>query len=269
MFQVVRFTLAPILPPSLIRLCLLFVAIPSEGFWRFQAEKAGKSKGCRQVAAISFGFLLQNFFYLSELEERFMSETKTFQATVREQVGKGPSKAARREGLVPCVLYSAGCDPINVNVDAKSAKAIVHHPAILPLEIDGTTHRCLVKEVQRHFLTQAVQHVDLQIIQEGRKISTIIPIAHRGEAEGLHHGGLLEQMSHSMKVECLPKHLPEKILIDVSHLNVGNRILVRDVDMPENVCALSEPTAVLFSIHLPRAVVAAVETIAEPEAVAE
>lgn len=186
-----------------------------------------------------------------------MAEHQTFSATVRETVGKGDSKSVRRAGSVPCVVYGADVEPLAIVVSSDDAKAIVDHPAILTITIDGTGRDVLVKDVQRHFLSHEIQHIDMQAISEDRPITTVVPVVARGEAAGTHHGGIMEQTGHTLRIQCLPKDLPEKIACDVSKLDVGQRILTRDLVMPEGVKSLSEPTTVMFSIHLPRAAVAA------------
>lgn len=189
---------------------------------------------------------------------RVKKQTVTsFSATVRKESGKGAAKVLRRQGQVPGVVYSAGREPVSIQMGDEMAKAVVRQPAILSLEVEGTSYPCLVKEVQRHFLSGAIQHVDLLAVQADRRITAEVPVVHHGEAKGTSHGGILEQIGHKIRVQCLPGLLPKVITCDVTSLDAGQRILVRDMKLPEGITALSDPTTVMFAIHVPRAAVSA------------
>ncbi|MBT9148193.1 MAG: General stress protein CTC [Syntrophomonadaceae bacterium] len=125
----------------------------------------------------------------------------------------------------------------------------------------------LVKEVQRHPVTGRLLHVDFYRIQQGKKLIVSVPIALTGEAPGVKIGGVLEHMLWEVEVECLPKDIPEKIEIDVSSLNIGDALHVRDLTIGEGGKIVTNSEKTVISIVPPTVIKE--EVLPEEEEVVE
>jgi large subunit ribosomal protein L25 len=130
------------------------------------------------------------------------------------------------------------------------------------VEKDARAKRlALVQEIQHHPLTGKVLHVDFHEVAEDEKVTVSVPVETTGEAAGVKAGGTLEHVLHKVKVRCLPKDLPDQILIDVTALEIGKSIHIGEVKPPAGVQLLGDPHLTLVSVAAPRAeeVVAPVE----------
>lgn len=183
-----------------------------------------------------------------------MAEIK-LETQSREISTKGAINKKRREGFVPGIYYSKGSEPIHFFVPEISLNPIVYTTEmnIVNLVVDGKSeHRGIVKEIQFDPLTDHIIHIDLQGITVGETIQMPVPISIVGQAIGVREGGRLQQSLHKVDVECLPKDIPQNIEIDISELNIGDVILVRDISM-ENIKILNSEDAMIISVVAPRA----------------
>ena len=190
--------------------------------------------------------------------------------------GKGSNKRLRKAGKIPCILYGHGVESVPLTVDLKQIIPAIDHPSILTLNLEGKTkesRKVLIKEVQHDYLHSHVTHVDFQQVRMDETISAEVPLEVTGHPIGLQHGGLLDQIMHSITVECLPNDLPDRVVFDVSHLDLGDNVAIKDLPLPEGVNAVySDPHAV--AIHVIRSKMADVvevadETKADPSATEE
>ena len=193
---------------------------------------------------------------------------------LREEKGKELNKKLRTQGLVPGVVYKGGEDTVNLKIDKKDLFKALHTEAgdnvIVKLHIDGAKKNkertVIVKEAQRDAIKDILLHVDFQEISLTETLEVTIPIAGKGEAIGVKQGeGVLQQVLWELKIECLPTDIPEKIEIDVSNLNIGDAIHVKDIQPPQGVKILDDPEGVVFSVEHAKAVEEIVETPAEGE----
>lgn len=166
----------------------------------------------------------------------------------REISTKGAVNQLRKEGSVPGILYSKGTEPINISISELLLKPIVYTSEVhlVNLKIDENEGvRSILKDVQFDPLTDKIIHVDFQAITVGKSIQLQVPIALLGSAIGVKEGGRLLQSLHKFDIECLPKDIPEHLEVDISNLEVGDSITVKDLSF-ENITILnSEDTAVV------------------------
>ncbi len=188
----------------------------------------------------------------------------------RAVTGRNHIKGLRRRGLVPGIIYGANQAAVPLEVEGRELKTVLSHGAgeniLVELEIvDGaarTSALALIQEVQHHPLQPALLHVDFQAVSATEKVSAEVSIETVGEAVGVKtFGGLLEHILRRLEVECLPKDLPEAIHVDVSNLNVGDSVHVRDLRLPDGVKALNDGELTVVAVVEPR--VEAEETVAE------
>lgn len=193
-----------------------------------------------------------------------MAKQVKLAAKIRSEVGRTAVKKVKSQGSVPAVIYAHNQTPVSLQVTLSDLDTLLAHAVgehvLVDLEIPGEANRlAIIQEVQRHPVTQALLHVDFHGISANEKIEANIPVEAVGEAIGVKSaGGILEQLVRSLDIKCLPQDLPEIINVDVSALNIGDSIHIKNVVLPEGVTAV-DTDITLFMVAEPT-------VIAEPEA---
>jgi large subunit ribosomal protein L25 len=178
-------------------------------------------------------------------------------AKKREVSTKGTLNQMRKEGMVPCVYYSKGKDTISFFAQEVELNPLVFtsDTNLVHLKIDDMEQLdCIIKDVQFDPVTDRIVHIDFMGITYGQVLQIQIPVSLVGSSEGVKQGGLLQHYLHKLDVECLPRHIPEHLEIDVTHLKVGDTIHVRDLDY-ENINILNSEDAAVVSVTVPKIVV--------------
>ena len=197
------------------------------------------------------------------------------QAWPREERGSRPSRRLRRQGLVPAVLY--GRDKPNVLLKLREEdlfELLTAHTSVVELQWDSSTQPAQVKELQVDRLEDRVLHADFVRISLSEKIEVSVPLEVVGEAPGVEEGGVLEMQMREVEVECLPQAIPESIEVDVSELEMGDSILIRDIEFPEGITPVNDPTRVAIGVVSPTEIEEEEEEepeemFAEPEVIGE
>ncbi len=201
-------------------------------------------------------------------------------AQTRPHVGRSAVKKLKSQGVVPAVIYGGKDEPQPLQVAERDIKNLLSHAVgeniLVDLEIDDagkkSSRMALIQEVQHHPLGGGVLHVDFRAVSRDQKITAEIPVEPIGEANGVKNfGGILEQMIRSMEIECLPQNLPEIIHVDVSLLNIGDSIHIKDIVLPEGVAANQDPDLTVFIVAAPNVEEAApaAEAATQPEVIKE
>ncbi|MBK8000345.1 MAG: 50S ribosomal protein L25 [Verrucomicrobia bacterium] len=172
---------------------------------------------------------------------------------------RGGSKKLRDAGRIPAVIYGGQSTPLSLEVDRKAIEDLIHHSATENLLVDLTVEKdakpkrlALVKEVQHYSLTGKLLHIDFQEISETEKVTVMVSVETTGEAVGVKSGGgVLEHVLHKIKVRCLPKDLPEVIVVDVSALEVGKAIHIGEIKAPEGVEILGDKHISVLAVKAP------------------
>ncbi|MBU1713479.1 MAG: 50S ribosomal protein L25/general stress protein Ctc [Proteobacteria bacterium] len=169
-------------------------------------------------------------------------ESIQLKAKVRKSVGNSPARVLRRGGEVPAVIYGPGKESVLLSVSVKDLENILKKTnvgqAILSLEIqngDVSTRTAMIKELQIHPVSRKYLHVDFYEIAMDRKIRVKVPVVTQGIAKGIDFGGMLQVISREIEVLCLPLGIPKSIEIDITELDVGDAVHVRDIVLPEGV----------------------------------
>ena len=172
----------------------------------------------------------------------------------REVSNKGANKELRRNGLIPCIYYLNGTDPIPFSAEEIALKPLVFtaeaHMISIALD-DNEAILGIVKEVQFDPVSDRIVHVDFQGVTLGQKLEIQIPLSFTGSSIGVKEGGVLQASLHKLEVECLPRDIPENLEIDVTALTVGDSIHVRDLSF-ENVTILNDDDIMVVSVVAPR-----------------
>ena len=170
-----------------------------------------------------------------------MADVITLAASARPQSGKGPARAARRDGLVPAIIYGNDLEPVSISVERKALERQIHVPGffirLVDVALDGEAHRVLPREVQFHPVSDVPLHVDFLRFSADRKITVAVPVQFLNEEEspGLKRGGVLNIVRHEVEVLCTADNIPQIFEIDLTGLDIGDAIHASMVDLPDGV----------------------------------
>ncbi len=163
-------------------------------------------------------------------------------AVKRDVKGTGASRRARRAGNVPGVVYGAGKDAVNLELNHKDLflqfRHEAFHASILDLIVDGKKESVLLRDYQMHPVRNTIQHIDFQRVSATEKIHVKVPFHFINEdiAPGVKlGGGIISHVLTEVEVSCLPKNLPEFIEVDLGNLEVGENIHLSEVKLPKDV----------------------------------
>ncbi len=177
-------------------------------------------------------------------------ETVTLEANERKDTSKASRNRLRREGRVPGVFYSRHSDTIPVDVLEKKIHPLVYTAKahLISLKIQGQEElECIIKDIQFDPVTDEIIHFDLLGLTRGEKIQLEVPVQLLGNPIGVKEGGLLQHILHKLEVECLPRHIPEHIAIEISELTIGDSVHVSDLSV-ENVILLNSGDAIVVAV---------------------
>lgn len=170
-----------------------------------------------------------------------MSETLKLAAELREKAGKGASRAVRRTGRVPAVIYGAGqsATPIHVEEKILVRQLSTGHfmNSVVELEVDGQTIRTLPRDVQFHVVTDRPIHVDFLRLVGDAVITVAVPVHFTDEdkSPGIKRGGTLNVVRHEIQVDCRPDAIPDQIDVSLAGRDIGDSIHISAVTLPEGV----------------------------------
>src|SRR5438552_10189621 len=177
-----------------------------------------------------------------------MAKQVKLAAERRDAIGRAAVRRLEARGMVPAVVYGGKEKSEPLQVLRRDITVVLGHAAgeniLVELEIAGekTARTAMVQEVQHSPVGGDVLHVDFHAVSMDEKIEADVPLEPVGTANGVKNfGGLLEQSLRALAVSCLPRDLPDKISVDVSNLNIGDSIHVRDIKLPNEVAAKVQP----------------------------
>ena len=175
-----------------------------------------------------------------------MSDITTISAEQRERVGKGSARAARRAGLVPAVIYGDKKEPLGINMSSREITKIVHQPGIfgrlLDIEVGGKKSTVLTRDIQFHPVSDNILHMDFLRVSGSAMVAVGVPVEFINEdlCPALKIGGVLNVVRHEIELNCPATAIPEKIIIDLDDLKIGDSIHISAIELPEGV----EPTII-------------------------
>ncbi|MER8009286.1 MULTISPECIES: 50S ribosomal protein L25/general stress protein Ctc [unclassified Streptomyces] len=197
-----------------------------------------------------------------------MSEVK-LSAETRTEFGKGAARRIRRDNKVPGVLYGHGSDPLHLTLPGHDLLLALRTPNVLiSLDIDGKSSELAIpKAVQRDAIKGFLEHVDLQLVKRGEKVTVEVPVHTEGElAPG---GNLLEHVLNALPVEAEATHIPESVTVSVEGLQAGASVLAKDITLPKGTTLAVEEDAVVLQVLAAQAEESEGEESEGDEAVAE
>jgi large subunit ribosomal protein L25 len=183
--------------------------------------------------------------------------TANLDAKPRSDRGKGVARKLRQSGQVPAIIYGHSRQPQSLSIDTRELERLLDRVAaastVIELAIDGRTARTLIREIQRHPVKRSIIHVDFQELVAGEKVTVSIPLVFVGSAEGVRGGGILDQVMHELEIRVDPANIPNHVDVDVTPLQIGHSIHVRDLNIPAGVEVLDDEDATVCTVSAPRA----------------
>ena len=211
-----------------------------------------------------------------------MAKQVKLAATRRTAIGGSAVRKLTGQGLVPAIIYGGKDKAEPLQVTKRDITAMLSHASgeniLVELEVDGGTGNkvnrlALLQEVQHSPVGGDVLHVDFHAVTMDEMIEADIPLEPIGTAEGVKtFGGLLEQNLRFLAIECLPRDLPDLVTVEISHLNIGDAIHVREIQLPPGVTTKVPPDLTVFSVLAPTVEeepVAVAEVPTAPEVITE
>ena len=204
-----------------------------------------------------------------------MSEI-TLTAAVRKETGKR-AKSLRAKGMVPGIYYGHGQTNIPLSLSELELRPLFRtsatHVINLKLE-DGSTHMCILRDIQFDPVTDRPIHFDLFGLNADEELTIEVPVTLKGSAAGVKDGGTLQHVLHRLRISCLPKDIPDHVEIDVTELKINTSVHVKDLSIP-NVKILENANGTVAAVVPPTVLkeaepgeVAATEAPVEPEVIA-
>jgi len=195
----------------------------------------------------------------------------------RENRGKGVARSLRAAGRVPAIIYGHGREPQALSINTRDLEKLLEHISaentVIDLDVDGTSSRTLIREIQRHPFKRQILHVDFQELVAGEKVIVRLPVILIGVPDGVRmDGGILDQTMRELEVEVDPANIPNHVEVDVTKMVIGSSLHVSDITLPEGVEIVGDEEASVAVVSAPRAAVEAVATEevtvgAEPEVI--
>ncbi len=182
-----------------------------------------------------------------------MSDTK-LKALLRDKMGKSATRKYRVDGWIPAEFYSSHEGNMHLLLNSSEFENILSHGhGLFSLKVDGKDQdfQCIIKEIQTEPVLGKVLHADFQGVKSGEKLNIMVPIHISGTAAGVKAGGIMEFIIREVEVECLPKDIPDALNIDITNLQIGDTVRVKDL-VSENVRILDDPEETILLIEHPK-----------------
>ncbi len=193
----------------------------------------------------------------------------TIKVSKRESVGKRATKALRNAGRVPCVLYGGG-EPLHFSADERAFKNLVYtpetHTVVIEFE-DGSKHEAIMQDIQFHPVTDKIRHVDFFRLFPDKEVTLSVPVKTKGVAPGIIEGGALIMTEKKLKVRAIPANLPDYVTVDISGLNIGNKVYVSEL-RTDGYKLMHPDNVVVVQVKMSRAAIKATQDELDAEAAA-
>lgn len=204
-----------------------------------------------------------------------MADIVTLRAEARDRAGKGASRAVRRSGRIPAVVYGEGKPATLIALDPRDLTRELHRPGffarLLNVEVDGTVHQTLPRDVQLDPIKDQPLHADFLRVNAGTEITVAVPVLFTGQerSPGIRRGGMLNVVRHEIDLICAVENIPDRITINLEGMEIGESVHIGAVALPPGarptisrnftVASIAAPTAVREEQTAAAAAVAATE----------
>jgi large subunit ribosomal protein L25 len=190
-----------------------------------------------------------------------MPETTTLSAERRARAGKGAARATRRAGRIPGIIYGGDQEPLPISLEPRELSRVLAKrgflATVVEVNVDGAVHRSLPRDVQYHPVSDAPLHVDFMRVGADSQVTVVVPVVFINPemSIGLRRGGILNIVSHGIAVICRVDDIPEKLVVDLNGLDIGDSVHISAVDFrPGSRPAITDRTFTIASIAASSAV---------------
>ena len=175
-----------------------------------------------------------------------MADRIKISAEARDDFGKGYARRLRKAGKIPAVIYGHGAEPVHVALPGHETMLAARNPnAVLSVDVDGTNHLTLIKDVQRHAIRPEIYHVDLLTVRRGERVEVEVPVVVEGEVAP---GNISTQSESVLLLDVDALDVPEELLVDVTDRQDGEHVTAADVLLPEDVTLVSDPELIVVNV---------------------
>jgi len=191
-----------------------------------------------------------------------MKKTLLLKAEIREHTGSKTVRKIRKKGRIPAIMYGHKEEPVAISLDAHNLIEGLHHGhRLIDVQIGKKKEKTIVKELQYDHLGRNIIHADLMRVDVSEKVKVTVPIELKGTAAGTHEGGIIEEHTDHLEIECMATDIPETIVVSVKDVHVGSNLHAGEIELPDGINLVSPPDTLLVTCHL----VAAAKTTEELE----
>ncbi len=193
-------------------------------------------------------------------------ETVAIKGEKRTNGGKVATRNLRNQGKIPCVVYG-GDTNVSFSTVKKEVKPLVYTSdfKLAEVSLDGETHKCILKDIVFHPVTDEIVHMDFLKLTPGHNVKVEVPIEFVGESPGVIQGGKLIQQIRRVKIKATPENLVDKLTVDISNLKLGDAVRVREIHAVDGVEIINAGAIPVATVEVPRALKSA-EAAAEAAA---
>ena len=172
-------------------------------------------------------------------------------AEIREHVGSKSASKVRKQGRVPAIVYGHKKEPLAVSLDARNLIEGLHSGRrLVEVQIGKSKEMMIFKDLQYDYLGKDIIHVDLMRVDVTETIKVTVPIELKGTAKGTHEGGIVEERTDHLEIECRVTDIPETIVVLVKDMDVGDALHASDIELPDGVRLASAPSTLLVTCSL-------------------
>ncbi|HKI86790.1 MAG TPA: 50S ribosomal protein L25 [Thermoanaerobaculia bacterium] len=187
------------------------------------------------------------------------SDDLTIEVHQRAEKGKNENRRLRGAGWVPGIVYGGGKDSVPIKIDRRRLLELLKEAggenALFELKLSetGQSRHAMVRDIDVDPVSREIRHIDFQRILLTQKVRIEVPIELKGVSTGVkNEGGILDFVTRSVELECLPRDIPQAIEVNISELHIGQHIEVGELELPAKVTLMEEPDRVILSIAHPR-----------------
>ena len=175
---------------------------------------------------------------------------------IKRDTGKNAARRLKNQGYIPAILYGKGmAESIPLAVEYNKLQRLLQkhgRNVLLNVIVDGSTHNAVIKEIQEDTLKGKIIHVDFQRVSMYEEIEATVPLKFEGTGLIESRGGIVQHQLWELTVESLPDKIPQEIVVDLSNLEIGDTLFVKDIQVPEGVKVIDDPDEIVVSVLAPR-----------------
>jgi len=180
-----------------------------------------------------------------------MAKTLLLKAEIRERTGSKAVQRIRNQGRIPAIVYGHKEQPLSISLDAHNFIEGLHHGhRLIDVQIGRKKEKMIVKELQYDHLGKNIIHADLKRVDMTEMIKMTVPIELKGVAQGTHEGGIVEEHTDHLEIECKANDIPKTIVVSVKDVHVGTALHASDIQLPNGIKLISSPDILLVTCHL-------------------